>query len=123
MASRSNILSILLQFSGSQALEEQNERFSGIFFVDSNRASTSAKISWTGLSFSEIVDLIVISATSQNSLLCVASLRNHLTWHDTPEGDQVLNLETELSVSLEVWYSSALPCYIEKPCAADAADH
>lgn len=32
-----------------------------------------------------------------------ASLKNHLTWHDTPEGDQVLNLETELCVSLEVY--------------------
>nr|PNR53446.1 hypothetical protein PHYPA_007121 [Physcomitrium patens] len=30
-----------------------------------------------------------------------ASLKNHLIWHDTPEGDQVLNLKTELSVSLE----------------------
>lgn len=47
-------------FEGSQAVEDQNERFS-------------------------------------------ASLKNHLTWHDTPEGDQVLNLETELSVSLEVY--------------------
>ncbi|XP_024401917.1 uncharacterized protein [Physcomitrium patens] len=47
-------------FTGSKAIQDQNERFS-------------------------------------------ASLKNHLTWHDTPEGDQVLNLETELSVSLEVY--------------------
>ncbi|KAG0564897.1 hypothetical protein KC19_8G148800 [Ceratodon purpureus] len=47
-------------FQGSQAVEDQNERFS-------------------------------------------ASLKNHLTWHDTPEGGQVLNLETELSVFLEVY--------------------
>lgn len=32
----------------------------------------------------------------------VASLKNHLTWHDTAEGDQMLHLETELSVQLEV---------------------
>ncbi|XP_024359970.1 uncharacterized protein [Physcomitrium patens] len=31
------------------------------------------------------------------------SLKNHLTWHGTPEGDQVLNLDTELEVSLEVY--------------------
>lgn len=47
-------------FSGSQAVEDQNERFS-------------------------------------------ASLKNHLTWHDTAEGDQMLHLETELSVLLEVY--------------------
>lgn len=32
----------------------------------------------------------------------VASLRNHLTWQYTSEGDQVLDLDTELKVSLEV---------------------
>jgi hypothetical protein len=53
--------------------------------------------------YSEIVDLLVVLATSHKPcFLRVASLKNHLTWHDTPEGDQVLNLETELSVSLEV---------------------
>lgn len=47
-------------FSGSEVVEDQNERFS-------------------------------------------ASLKNHLTWHDTPEGDQLLRLETELIVQLEVY--------------------
>jgi len=47
-------------FSGSKAVEDQNDRFS-------------------------------------------ASLRNHLTWQYTSEGDQVLDLDTELKVSLEVY--------------------
>lgn len=105
-----------LQFEGSQAVEDQNERFSGILpwilvaliptmqFCEDDEDKICPDSS-----SSETVDLLVISATSHKTrFLCVASLKNHLTWHDTPEGDQVLNLETELSVSLEVWYSSAL---------------